>query len=196
MPTIDQEEQEHERRQQHIQELRGRITRLSGSSDCTYVSPSCPDDITEKFLEHVLAFEEQEQTPLWDALTDSGVTLPAPDELDDAQLGAKLWEVIRAMSLLGHYLHSTDHLSNRELYRYLWTDALREPTTMMPQNPNFACHIDLVSSGSTEDLHLYLKHYADEDTRRQWAADWPDDVIPDHEDPPFDRDRLLPAPPY
>jgi hypothetical protein len=195
MSSTDHEEQEYQR-QQHIQELKERITELSGSPDCTYVSPSCPDDITEQFLENILAFEAQEQTSLWTALIDIGVTLPAPDELGDTQLSAKLREVILAMSLLGHYLHSTDHLSDRELYQYLWTDALREPTTMMPQNPSFACHIDLVSGGSSEDLHLYLKHYADEETRRQWAIDWPDDIIPAHEDPPFDRDRHLPSSPY
>ncbi len=195
MPTIDQEEQEYEQRQKHIQELKARITQLSGSPDCTYISPSCPDTIAEKFLEQILAFEEQEETSLFDALIDSGVHLPAPDKLGDDQLSAKLWEVIRAMSLLGHYLQCTNHLSDRELYRHLWTETLREPTTILPKDPNFACHIDL-SGSSGEDLQLYLKCYADEDVRQQWAIDWPDDVIPEHEDPPYDRDRHLPVAPY
>jgi hypothetical protein len=53
-------------------------------------------------------------------------------------------------------------------------------------------NIDLVGSGSPEDVHLYLKHYAEEETRQQWAKDWPEDVIPEHENPPYDRDRHLP----
>jgi hypothetical protein len=31
---------------------------------------------------------------------------------------------------------------------------------------------------------------------RQWAHDWPDDPVPEHEDPPFDRDRFLPQSPF
>lgn len=54
--------------------------------------------------------------------------------------------------------------------------------------------IDLVGSGSEEHIFLHLKHYADEEQRRIWLEDWPDDPMPDHEDPPYDRDRLLPQP--
>ena len=52
--------------------------------------------------------------------------------------------------------------------------------------------IDIAGSGSEEDNQIYFKYYADEDYRNQWKQDWPDDVIPDHEDPPFDRDAKLP----
>jgi len=68
---------------------------------------------------------------------------------------------------------------------------LREPMVIMPDNPDFAYHIDLVGSGSEEDI-VYLKYYADEEARRRWAADWPSERLPDHELPPFDRDRHLP----
>ena len=44
-----------------------------------------------------------------------GIALPAPEELTDAQLSAKLWEVIEALAFLGAYLEHTDHLSDREL---------------------------------------------------------------------------------
>jgi hypothetical protein len=186
------EEQEYEQRRQRIEERKEEIARMSGIPDCTYLSPDVPDEITDKFLQYVLDFESQEERPLFDALIESGVALPAPEEVDDEHLNARLWDVILAMSLFGHYLYNTDHLSDRELYRILWTDTLRVPTTFMPQYPNFACHIDLVGSGSEEDIHLYLKHYADEETRQQWAKDWPADVVPQHEDPPCDRDRHLP----
>jgi len=55
--------------------------------------------------------------------------------------------------------------------------------------------IDLTGSGSEEDNQIYLKYYADAEHRIQWALDWPDDIIPDHENPPFDRDRHLPQSP-
>ena len=40
----------------------------------------------------------------------------------------------------------------------------------------------------------YLKSYAAEEERRQWTEEWPDYTLPEHERPPFDRDRHLPAP--
>jgi hypothetical protein len=55
-------------------------------------------------------------------------------------------------------------------------------------------HVDLVANGNEADRHFYLKHYADEDTRRQWLADFPDDPMPAHEDPPYRHDRKLPRP--
>jgi len=91
------------------------------------------------------------------------------------------------------FLYNTDHLSDRELYEELWYELLRDENPAMPVNENSACHIDLVGSGSEEDNELYLRYYADEEDRQLWANDWPDDAMPDHETPPYDRDRHLPA---
>lgn len=65
---------------------------------------------------------------------------------------------------------------------------------MLPDDPDFACHIDLIGSGSDGDIHLYLKYYADEEARYRWAKEWPNEPVPDHAQPPFDRDRHLPRP--
>jgi len=54
-----------------------------------------------------------------------------------------------------------------------------------------ACHIDLVGNGSKESVELFLRYYADAEARRDWAEDC--DAMPDHETPPYDRDRHLPA---
>jgi hypothetical protein len=48
-------------------------------------------------------------------------------------------------------------------------------------------------AGAREDIRLHLRYYADEDQRREWVKDWPDYELPAHEDPPYDRDSLLPA---
>ena len=53
-------------------------------------------------------------------------------------------------------------------------------------------YIDLIGSGSEEDIEIGLRYYESEEDRRRWAKEFPKDVIPPHEDPPFDRDRLLP----
>lgn len=56
-----------------------------------------------------------------------------------------------------------------------------------------AWYIDLLGIGSEEDNLLYLRYYADEETRQQWAQDWPGDILPASETPPYDRDPHLPA---
>ncbi len=192
MDPVDLEEQEHERRRHHIEVLKEKIERISGIPDCTHISPDCPDEVAQSFLQYVLDFESRTERPLFDALVEGGVSIKAPEDISDQQINAKLWELIHAMALLGHYLYNTNHLSDRELYTRLYSDNLREPTTVLTNHPGFACHIDLVGSGSEEDIHLYLRYYADEEAREQWASDWPEDALPPHEDPPYDRDCFLP----
>ena len=34
--------------------------------------------------------------------------------------------------------------------------------------------------------------YASEKERREWLEEWPNDRLPEREDPPYDRDRFLP----
>jgi hypothetical protein len=130
-------------------------------------------DLEEEFLDHFAAYESREPRALLDVLVESGIALPAPGELDDSQIGAKLWELIHGLALVGTFLHNTDHLSDRELYAELWNEELREPTVLIPENPAYAWHIDMVGSGSPEHLHLYLKHYADEEERRHWQKSGP-----------------------
>jgi hypothetical protein len=99
------------------------------------------------------------------------------------------------MASLGAYVLHTDHLSDRGLYEFLYHDGLREEAVLFPENPSYAYMIDLTGSGSEEDNQVFLKYYADDGYRQRWAKDWPDDNIPDHENPPFDRDRFLPQSP-
>jgi hypothetical protein len=182
-----------EKRLEHIRELREKLEKHCPGFVWQSFSGSL--EIEEKFLEHVLAFEDADPVVPLDELVKGGMILPAPDEMDDGTLHGKLWEVVRGMSLLGCYLNNTDHLSDRQLYELLWNEILREPTTLIPQNPNFACHIDIIGGCSREDLQIYLRHYADEEARKSWSADFPDEKMPEHVDPPHDRDRYLPSPP-
>ena len=139
-------------------------------------------------------FEPDSWTLLCDTLVEMGVSLPPPEELTDAQLSAKLWEVIEALAFLGAYLEHTDHLSDRELYTTLWNEELRAAAPFIPDDPDSAWHIDFVGSGSEEDVALYLTYYADEEERRAWADDWWDGPLPTSKPPPHDRDRHLPQP--
>lgn len=180
-------------RQAHIQDLQRRAEEFVGNELAFFESDEMPQEVREQFWEHVAAFEEAEWTTSFDQLVQGGMELPPPEEVDDSQLTAKLWEVIRGLAMLRTFLYSTDHLSDRELYEALWHEVLREENPDMPLNENSACHIDLVSSGSEEDNELYLRYYADEEERQCWAKDWPNDAIPAHEALPYDRDRHLPS---
>jgi hypothetical protein len=178
--------------EQRIAKLREEVEKLGGN---TMSLESMPADMEEEFLRHVLEYESAEPISLLQLLTNSGLEISAPDELDDETLTTKLKQIIDRMASLGAYLIHTNHLSDRALYEYLYHDGLREEAVLFPENPSYAYMIDLTGSGSEEDNHVYLKYYADEKYRRDWANDWPDDNVPEHEDQPFDRDRFLPQSP-
>src|SRR6476646_10786534 len=179
--------------EERIAKLRQEVKKLGGS---TMSLESMPADMEEEFLRHVLEYENAEPISLLRLLENSGVEVPAPDQFDnDDSLTAKLKEITERMASLGAYLLHTNHLSDRALYEYLYHDGLREEAVLFPENPSYAYMIDLTGSGSEEDNQIFLRYYADENYRQQWARDWPDDHIPDHEPTPFDRDRFLPQSP-
>lgn len=178
--------------EQRIAKLRQELEKLGGSPVSL---ESMPADMEEEFLRQVLEYESAEPISLFRLLENSGLEIPAPDQLDDPTLAARLKEIVERMASMGAYLLHTDHLSDRELYHYLYSDGLREEAVLFPENPSYAYMIDLTGSGSETDNQNYLKFYAGEEHRQRWARDWPDDSIPEHEDPPFDRDRFLPQSP-
>ena len=178
--------------EERIAKLRAELEKLGGS---TTTLESMPADMEEEFLRHVLEYETAEPISLLKLLENSGMQVPASDTLDDDALKVKLKELIERMSQLGAFLLHTNHLSDRELYDFLCREGLREEAVLFPENPSYAYMIDLTGSGSDADNEIYLKYYADVEHRRRWAHDWPEDPLPEHEDPPFDRDRFLPQSP-
>jgi hypothetical protein len=183
-------------REKRIEELKRRAEELCDGQMDDGGLDDYPAEVEEAFWNHVVEYEEAPWTTNFQQLESAGVSLPAPDSLKDEELTAKLWEVIQKLALLNVFIEQTDHLSDSELYTHLWTDTLREETKALGLAGNGAWHIQLLGGCSEEDNQLYLKYYADEDWRRQWHKDWPKDPIPEHEDPPYDRDRLLPKPDY
>ena len=181
-----QEEPDQEKR---IQRMREEIEKLGGTFGC---DADMPADLEEEFLKHVLEYEHAEPITLFQLLVNSGFEIPVPHSLDDAELARTLKELAEKMASVGAYLTNTDHLSDRELYQYLFDDGLREEATLFPENDSYAYVIDLTGSGSDEDMQTFLKYYADDDFRERWGKDWPRDPMPPHEDPPFDRDSKLP----
>src|SRR6478736_448853 len=185
----DDQEKRIEDLKRHAEELCGGQMEIGAVDDF-------PEEMEEAFWKHIVDYEEAPWTTHFQQLENAGVSLPSPDSLKDEELTEKLWEIIQKLALLHVFIEQTDHLSDRELYTHLWANSLREETKAMPMVAGSAWHIQLLGGCSEEDMQLYLKYYADEDWRRQWHKDWPKDPIPAHEDPPYDRDRLLPKANY
>jgi hypothetical protein len=83
-------------------------------------------------------------------------------------------------------------LSDRELYTVLWQDTLIQEHPIVPDEFQMMTHIDLLGGWSNEDMRTYLKYYADDQERARFASET-NAAIPEHEDPPFRRDHLLPG---
>ena len=179
----------------HIEEMKGELEDLAHGHMLMHSEEALPPDLEEQFLESVLAFERAEQITHKELLARDDVAVPAPEELQDEELALKLIEVIHTLAAHRIFLESTNHLSDRELYHYLWDDALNEWGPDLPPDNPMNCHLDLVGSGSEEHTDLWLKYYADDATRARWAIDFPEMMIPEHVDPPYDRDRHLPKAP-
>lgn len=181
-------------REIRIERLKNQIEEVAGEAIAAGTGADCPPELEEAFLENILALETRGSVRPFDALVEAGVNLPPPEELDDAGLAAKLWELIGAMAERRLFLECTDHLSDRALYCWLWRDALREEL-MGFGLPFGNCHLDVLGSCSEEDIILQMRYYASESQRADFAADFPDFPMPARKKPPFDRDRHLPKPP-
>ncbi|MCF8078923.1 MAG: hypothetical protein K9K88_06545 [Desulfobacterales bacterium] len=131
---------------------------------------------------------------LFDILVSSGFDLPSPDSLNDSEISAKLWELINFLSLISVFLHCTNHLSDRGLYERLWYNSLREGSFSFQYSTSFHAvyHIDMVGSGSEEDIFNYLRYYASKENRLWWQNNYPEENLPAHEKAPYDRDKHLP----
>jgi len=183
-----------QKRKERIEEMKEKIIKLTGDSKCLYLGGLKSLEAQERFLKQVLFIEGIEERPLFDQLEKEGLQLIQPENLGSKKLYTKLWETINAMAAMGHYLSNTDHLSDRELYRLLWNDILRQPSSINTDPSSASCHIDILGGCSDEDLKIRLKYYADEDERSCWEGDFPEDEIPPRESLPYNRDRHLPMP--
>ena len=174
---------------------RSKSRRPLPSEDALFVgrSPDLSDELHEKFMQSVEDFESAPSTTLARLLISDGIQLPSPDTLTEETVYDKLWEVIRAMARHKNFLCSTNHLSDLELYRQLWSDTLNSPFKIKnsPMGEAFWI-IDLVSDGSAESTDIWLRYYADDFERDDWKEQWPADAIPEATNPLHDRDKHLP----
>jgi len=150
------------------------------------------DSLDEYFTRLEAWLQDDVGTTASKQLISRQISLPPPDSLEDEALHEKLWEVIRGMAGSNTFLHDTDHLTDRELYTWLWEEGLNEQVVDLSGLSDCACHTSPIGGGSESDVIVSLTYYDDAETRAEWRAEWPDEPVPAHRDPPADRDRLLP----
>lgn len=102
-------------REIRIEKLRHEIAEVVGGEMFSGKIADCDPKVEEAFLEHVLALETHGFICPLDTLIKDGFDLPPAEKLDAPALTAKLWELIRELGQRRLFLHSTDHLSDREL---------------------------------------------------------------------------------
>lgn len=128
------------------------------------------------------------------ALLEAGEFVLAPEStLDDETLTVRLWQVIRRLQHLNIFLTATNHLNDRELYRWLREEALTQFVVLSPGSPHNYALIHVISNGDEQDFELWAKYYMAPDERERWLSENPDETLPDTCKPPFDRDRHLPC---
>jgi hypothetical protein len=179
-------------REIRIEKMKRDLEEIAGGNMFSGSLGPVPLAMEEAFLEQVLAYEQAEFDTHFNRLVRRGIVMPPAAELDDATLSAKLAEVVHKLGELHCFLYDTDHLSDRELYDWLLTSGLRDESPDISGMPGGAWNTSPIGAGSAEDTPIWLKYYACEEDRRRWQLDFPDDAMPAHESPPFDRDRHLP----
>lgn len=191
--------------EQRIESLRRELQeRLGGSPLYDSLPPEFDTaDFEESLLRQMLDYETSEPIAPLTLLQNAGVTISAPEQLDDTALAAKLNELIHQLASIGIYLQRTNHLSDRELYDFLYNDELRKEARLFPENPNYVYIISLagidlhtlIVSGENVDVRFYLTYYATKKERKEFARVFPELTLPSRKNTPYDRDRFSPRPP-
>lgn len=156
------------------------------------LSDSCPTPIAEEFVNSIDQWESAGWTTHLEILAREGYSPPAAESLSDERLPAVLHELFERLADLRVFFSQTNHLSDRECYEWLLENLSEEQVKDMSSEESSSYHVDPLGSCGEEDMRLWLRFYADEEDRADWARDSPNDPIPPHEDPPFNRDRALP----
>ena len=192
--------------ERRIEILRRELQKLVGDTPLYDSLPEEFDtaDCEEELLRQTLEFATSEPIAPFTLLQNAGITISDPEQLDDTALTPMLNELIHQLASVGIYLQRTNHLSDRELYEYLYNDELRNEARLFPENPYYHYIIDVagldlnnvIESGETVDVRYYLTYYATKKEREQFAHAFPELSIPLRKKAPYDRDRFSPKPPH
>ncbi len=145
-------------------------------------------DKENEFLASMLAWEQAPVLPIY-RWFEPEMRPPRPDALTDEDLHEILWDVLRKLHEKRIVLDFTDHLSDRALYYMIFRDILpaREKKLDWPNN-----YLHWDCTGPTGDPEIWLRYYASDEEREDWAETYRQ-PLPPKELPPYPRD--LPSEP-
>jgi hypothetical protein len=146
-------------------ELRNELERYFDESISRVNIQHLPLAAENEFLASMLAWEQAPVLPIY-RWFDPELRPPRPEALSDEDLHLILWEVIQKLFQNRIVLDFTDHLSDRALYCLIFRDILpaREKKIDWPHN---YLHWDCTGAGG--DPEIWLRHYATEEEREDWA---------------------------
>ena len=142
-----------------------------------------PTAVENEYLESMLAWERAPMLPVADWFHPP-LALSPHDTLTDEALHELLWHTIHKLFAQRIILEFTDHLGDRQLYNVIARDILPSVEKKLDQPPRYL-HWDC--AGASNDIDLWLRHYATPFERREWADEncLP---LPPHEPPRHRRD--------
>ena len=117
-------------------------------------------------------------------LTERGFKLIPSEDISDEDLKYTLTELIWALEGERVFVEDADHLTDRQLYEELLRLSDDRTFSLVDLEDDAACHWSLIDFGGEDN---WLRYYADEDDRRHFAEEFPDDPLPVSELPPYPR---------
>jgi hypothetical protein len=162
--------------------LRDELEPFLDESVCLVDVRSMPTPVENEFLASMLAWEKAPVLPIsqWFA---QELILPPPETLDDAALHDVLWSTIHKLYEARIVLDFTEHLSDRELYCVIYRDILPSPEKKIDLPKNY---LHWACLDPDEDPQTWLRYYATEAQRKEWAAET-GERAPASERPPYPR---------
>lgn len=148
-------------------------------------------------LDLIDPFDDCDWLPARELYGKLGFNPPPPSMVDDFQLRGRLWEFIYALAGRRFYLHRSDHLNDQQLYQWLFHKWFEEKVADIPFAAEWNCHVGVldIENDNEPDRQIYLRYFASEKERLEWAALNPRKKLPPRQAAPNDRDRWLPEPP-
>jgi len=86
----------------------------------------------------------------------------APSVLGDFELRGRLWEFIYALAARRFYLADTNHLSDREVYVWLYDRWLEHEVADIPPEAEWNTHSNPAEYEPGQGTQTWLRYYADE----------------------------------
>ncbi len=134
-------------------------------------------------------------TTTWkDELEVRGFEFPVYTDAPKQKVSDRLWQLIHCLAGLRVFLINTDHLSDFELYDKVVSDYMNRTILHIPFDETSGCLIDFASKDSDEGTQDWLKFYATNPDRIEWAKANPGKPLPVSELPAYSRDSILPKP--